>query len=44
MVYLYIYADDGNIDSKNTIINQQENGYTTINISDLEEFDDLPLK
>ena len=46
MVYSPIYASAGNIDSKNTIINKQENDVLKEdgNISDFEEFDDLPLK
>ena len=39
------YAGDWNSDSKNIIINQQENTVQSeaVNISDLEELDDLPL-
>ena len=46
MVYLSMYAGEENIDSKNTIINKQENHVVLEegNISDVGEFDDLPLK
>ena len=46
MIYLSIYASEGNIDSKNIILTQQENDVLLEegNISNSEEFDDLSLK